>query len=79
MPDRIADRGWQIGRMLVLVLCAGCASGHFPLGRGPAVSGPVWRFAGEAYVDDALVAESEFSAMIQEGTDDNGGASNSNR
>lgn len=41
--------------------------------------GPVWRFAGEAYVDDALVAESEFSAMIQEGTDDNGGASNSNR
>ena len=45
MPDRIADRGWQVGRMLVLVLCAGCASGHFPLGRGPAVSGPVWRFA----------------------------------
>lgn len=41
--------------------------------------GPVWRFAGEAYVDDALCAESEFSAMIQEGTDDNGGASDGNR
>lgn len=41
--------------------------------------GPVWRFAGEAYVDDALCAESQFSAMIQEGTDDNGGASDGNR
>lgn len=41
--------------------------------------GPVWRFAGEAYVDDVLCAESQFSAMIQEGTDDNGGASDGNR
>jgi 3-hydroxyacyl-[acyl-carrier-protein] dehydratase len=41
--------------------------------------GPVWRFAGEAYVDDALCAEAEFSAMIQEGTSDNGGASDGNR
>jgi 3-hydroxyacyl-[acyl-carrier-protein] dehydratase len=41
--------------------------------------GPVWRFAGEAYVDDALCAEAEFSAMIQEGTGDNGGASDGNR
>ena len=41
--------------------------------------GPVWRFAGEAFVDDMLVAEAEFSAMIQEGTGDNGGASNGNR
>jgi 3-hydroxyacyl-[acyl-carrier-protein] dehydratase len=40
--------------------------------------GPVWRFSGEAYVDDALCAEAEFSAMIQEGTD-NGGAPNGNR
>lgn len=40
--------------------------------------GPVWRFAGEAYVDDVLCAESEFSAMIQEGTSDNGGASDGN-
>jgi len=41
--------------------------------------GPVWRFAGEAYVDDVLCAEAEYSAMIQEGVDDNGGASDSNR
>ncbi len=41
--------------------------------------GPVWRFSGEAYVDDALCAEAEFSAMIQEGTGDNGGASDGNR
>ena len=41
--------------------------------------GPVWRFAGEAYVDDVLCAEAEYSAMIQEGTGDNGGASDSNR
>lgn len=41
--------------------------------------GPVWRFSGEAYVDDALCAESEFSAMIQEGAGDNGGASDGNR
>lgn len=27
--------------------------------------GPVFRFAGEAYVDGVLVAEAEFSAMIQ--------------
>ena len=26
--------------------------------------GPVWRFAGEAYVGDELVADAEFSAMI---------------
>ncbi len=41
--------------------------------------GPVWRFAGEAYVDGVLCAEAEYSAMIQEGTSDNGGASDSNR
>jgi 3-hydroxyacyl-[acyl-carrier-protein] dehydratase len=41
--------------------------------------GPVWRFSGEAYVDDMLCAEAEFSAMIQEGTGDNGGAPDSNR
>jgi len=41
--------------------------------------GPVWRFSGEAFVDDALCAEAEFSAMIQEGTGDNGGASDGNR
>jgi 3-hydroxyacyl-[acyl-carrier-protein] dehydratase len=29
--------------------------------------GPVWRFAGEAYVGDVLCAEAEFSAMIREG------------
>jgi len=27
--------------------------------------GPVWRFSGEAYVDDVLCAEAEFSAMIR--------------
>jgi 3-hydroxyacyl-[acyl-carrier-protein] dehydratase len=27
--------------------------------------GPVWRFEGKAYVDDALCAEAEFSAMIR--------------
>lgn len=41
--------------------------------------GPVWRFAGEAYVDGVLCAEAEYSAMIQEGTGDNGGASDGNR
>jgi 3-hydroxyacyl-[acyl-carrier-protein] dehydratase len=41
--------------------------------------GPVWRFAGEAFVDDVLCAEAEFSAMIQEGTGGNGGASDGNR
>ncbi len=40
--------------------------------------GPVWRFAGQAYVDDVLCAEAEYSAMIQEGTGDNGGASDGN-
>jgi 3-hydroxyacyl-[acyl-carrier-protein] dehydratase len=32
--------------------------------------GPVWKFTGEAYVDDALCAEAEFSAMIRDKTDD---------
>jgi beta-hydroxyacyl-[acyl carrier protein] dehydratase FabZ len=41
--------------------------------------GPVWRFSGEAFVDGVLCAEAEFSAMIQEGTGDNGGASDGNR
>jgi len=41
--------------------------------------GPVWRFAGEAFVDGVLCAEAEFSAMIQEGTGGNGGASDGNR
>jgi 3-hydroxyacyl-[acyl-carrier-protein] dehydratase len=43
--------------------------------------GPVWRFAGEAFVGDVLCAEAEFSAMIGDSTDDgeNGGSSNSNR
>ena len=41
--------------------------------------GPVWRFSGEAYVDDTLCAEAEFSAMIQESSGDNGGASDGNR
>jgi 3-hydroxyacyl-[acyl-carrier-protein] dehydratase len=41
--------------------------------------GPVWRFSGEAFVDNALCAEAEFSAMIQEGTSSNGGASDGNR
>jgi 3-hydroxyacyl-[acyl-carrier-protein] dehydratase len=26
--------------------------------------GPVWKFSGKAYVDDTLVAEAVFSAMI---------------
>jgi len=34
--------------------------------------GPVWRFGGQAYVDNALCAEAEFSAMIQEPTSGNG-------
>lgn len=41
--------------------------------------GPVWRFAGEAYVDDVLCAEAEYSAMIQESVGDNDGASDGNR
>jgi 3-hydroxyacyl-[acyl-carrier-protein] dehydratase len=28
---------------------------------------PVWRYSGEAYVGDTLVAEAEFSAMIHDG------------
>ena len=28
--------------------------------------GPVWKFAGQAFVDDTLVAEAEFSAMISD-------------
>lgn len=40
--------------------------------------GPVWRFAGEVYVNDVLCAEAEFSAMIQEGSG-HGGASDGNR
>ena len=28
--------------------------------------GPVWKFAGEAFVDDDLCAEAEFSAMIRD-------------
>ncbi|MGN6149121.1 MAG: 3-hydroxyacyl-ACP dehydratase FabZ [Rhizomicrobium sp.] len=39
--------------------------------------GPVWKFSGEAFVDDVLCAEAEFSAMIAEGAD--GGSSNSDR
>ena len=41
--------------------------------------GPVWRFAGEAYVGDLLCAEAEYSAMIQEGVSENGGASDGDR
>jgi 3-hydroxyacyl-[acyl-carrier-protein] dehydratase len=32
--------------------------------------GPVWRFEGQAFVDDTLCAEAEFSAMIHEGSAD---------
>jgi 3-hydroxyacyl-[acyl-carrier-protein] dehydratase len=32
--------------------------------------GPVWRFAGQAFVGDTLCAEAEFSAMIHDGADD---------
>jgi len=32
--------------------------------------GPVWRFAGEAFVGDKLCAEAEFSAMIRDTTQD---------
>jgi 3-hydroxyacyl-[acyl-carrier-protein] dehydratase len=39
--------------------------------------GPVWKFSGQAFVDDVLCAEAEFSAMIAEGAD--GGSSNSDR
>lgn len=41
--------------------------------------GPVWRFAGEAYVDGALCAEAEFSAMIQESNNGNGDPSDGDR
>lgn len=30
--------------------------------------GPVWKFAGQAYVGDMLCAEAEFSAMVSDGT-----------
>ena len=39
--------------------------------------GPVWRFAGHAYVGDDLCAEAEFSAMIHDGSDNNGNPSDS--
>jgi len=39
--------------------------------------GPVWRFAGEAFIGETLCAECEFSAMIQESIKENGGASDS--
>jgi 3-hydroxyacyl-[acyl-carrier-protein] dehydratase len=39
--------------------------------------GPVWRFGGQAFVDDAICAEAEFSAMIREG-DGNGDSSHGN-
>jgi hypothetical protein len=41
----------------------------------------VWRFAGNAFVGDVLCAEAEFSAMIQDSTDDgeNGDSPDGNR
>jgi len=41
--------------------------------------GPVWRFSGEAYVDDVLCAEAEFSAMIQDEMNGEGDTSDGNR
>lgn len=42
--------------------------------------GPVWKFEGKAYVGEALCAEAEFSAMIQENTQgDDGDSSNGDR
>jgi 3-hydroxyacyl-[acyl-carrier-protein] dehydratase len=41
--------------------------------------GPVWRFAGEAYVGDVLCAEAEFSAMIQDSANGEGDSSDGNR
>ena len=42
--------------------------------------GPVWKFSGQAFVDDALCAEAEFSAMIAVDTQgSNGGSSDSDR
>ena len=39
--------------------------------------GPVWRFEGHAYVGEDLCAEAEFSAMIHDGSDNNGNSSDS--
>ncbi len=39
--------------------------------------GSVWRFAGEAYVGDAMVAEAQYSAMIQVPVKDGGSNENS--
>lgn len=42
--------------------------------------GPVWKFSGQAFVDDTLCAEAEFSAMIAlDNQGSNGGSSDSNR
>jgi 3-hydroxyacyl-[acyl-carrier-protein] dehydratase len=41
--------------------------------------GPVWRFAGEAYVGDVLCAEAEFSAMIQDSINGEGDSSDRGR
>ena len=42
--------------------------------------GPVWRFAGQAYVGDKLCADAEYSAMIAEKEQaSDGGTSNLNR
>jgi 3-hydroxyacyl-[acyl-carrier-protein] dehydratase len=42
--------------------------------------GPVWKFSGQAFVGEALCAESEFSAMIaDDNRKSNGGSSDSNR
>jgi 3-hydroxyacyl-[acyl-carrier-protein] dehydratase len=38
--------------------------------------GPVWRFSGEAYVGDTLVAEAEYSAMIRDSQGGDENASN---
>ena len=41
--------------------------------------GPVWRFAGEAYVGEHLCAEAEYSAMIAEKDRSDGGTPDSDR
>jgi len=42
--------------------------------------GPVWKFSGQAFVDDALCAEAEFSAMIAvDNQGSNGGSSDGDR
>jgi 3-hydroxyacyl-[acyl-carrier-protein] dehydratase len=41
--------------------------------------GPVWRFKGEAYVDDALCAEAEVSAMIRAADGSHDSSSDSDR